>query len=407
MSFVTVSLYHNLEEMTDHIPPGGEPEEPFRIVAIEAVLKGQNPLVYREKSYKDMEIPIKPGSLWWSCNSYKVNRLLPTSKITEECGRQAVLHAEKNTPSPGEPPQYDEECGDIYWSSGTWRATRVAAAAAIQATQDALRAEDDFRAFCIVRPPGHHCYQMPTGFCYLNNVVFAAREVLNAGKRVAIIDWDYHFGDGTASALWNDRNAMFVSFHAAKTHYGRETYPARDVRNFKGKGLLEATHGRSWNVEWTEDTAGDAEYAYAFREVLIPALHRFNPHVILISAGYDAVKGDSLAGMNLTPAAFGYMSSALTHLGCPVVCILEGGYNPLLLADSVAETIRGLKDDPKYANWITSKPVSYHKQVVDRLKEDLNYGFRSDEWGLKKLRVEPKDPLNPIRPSESPNLNAV
>jgi acetoin utilization deacetylase AcuC-like enzyme len=371
MSSFPVSLYHNLEEMVDHVPPGGEPEEPFRIVAIEAVLKGQNPLLYRTVEEIE-EIPIQPGSLWWSCNSYKVNRLLPISKITEECGHQAIRNAEKKSPSPGDPPQYDEECGDIYWSSGTWRAARIAAAAAVQATQDALRTDRDYRGFCIVRPPGHHCYKMPTGFCFLNNVVFAAREVLNAGKRVAIVDWDYHFGDGTAAALWNNPNAMFVSFHAAKTRYGNETYPPRDPRNFKGEGLLKATKGRSWNVEWTEDSAGDAEYAYAFRELLIPALKQFRPHVLLISAGYDAAKGDSLAGMNLTPAAFGHMAAALNRVGCPVVCILEGGYHPLLLADSVAETIRGLRGDRDYTVWNTGEPVSYHKKVVDRVKEDLN-----------------------------------
>jgi histone deacetylase 6 len=209
---------------------------------------------------------------------------------------------------------------------------------------------------------------MPSGFCFLNNVVLAARTLLAAGKRVAILDWDYHFGDGTANALWGEEAVMFVSLHAAQSRSGFPTYPANNARDMKGGGLRKRSKGRSFNVQWPVDDADDAAYAYAFRRLILPALHQFSPDVIIVSAGYDAIRGDSLAGMELTAEAFGFMARALTTLELPVLCILEGGYDVHLLASGVANTILGLQHSPlfnSFEEWLSQEPAKVHRETVE------------------------------------------
>ncbi len=375
MSF-PVTLYHNLSVMTQHVPPRGEAvEEPARIVGIEAKLKG-HPIAAALQIWMNTgstEIPVKPDSIWASCKTVEIADAITNAVVATEYGEKAVRSAEYNTPARGS--KVDPSCGDIYWSAGTWLAAKTAAAAAIQATEAALR--EGGHAFAIVRPPGHHCFDVPEGFCILNNVVLAAKKVLAAGKRVAILDWDYHFGDGTAAALWGEDAAMFVSIHAAMTTSGRPTYPANTRRDFKGAGLRKATQGRSFNVQWTHDDADDAALAYAFQHLILPAMDKFAPDVILVSAGYDAIKGDDLAGMNISPAAFRYLSAALTQLGKPVVCVLEGGYNVHLLAEGVAETIQGLQEPPlDLQDWLAQEPQAQHKTIVD---EERSWVFGSEK----------------------------
>lgn len=369
----TVTIYYNTEVMANHVPPRGVAiEEPGRIVGIEAYLKG-HPVTSALAAWKatgSFDIPVCAGSLWSQCRTVKVTESLTDTVIEAEYGGKAVRNAKYKTPAGGS--KLDPACGDIYWSAGTWEAAKTAAAAAIQAVTDVLGAQTlPSAAFCIVRPPGHHCFDMPAGFCILNNVVLAAKHALAAGKRVAILDWDYHYGDGTAAALWGDERVMFVSLHAERTRSGFPTYPVRTARNFKGAGLREATRGRCFNVQWAEDDADDAACAYAMGSLIIPALQQFAPDLILISAGYDAIDGDSLAGMKLVPETFGHMAAALTRIECPIVAVLEGGYDVYLLADGVAQTIRGLQKTPVYVRdldeWLARNPQKHHREVVDEV----------------------------------------
>ncbi len=373
--------------MSQHVPPAEQSavEEPARIVGIEAHLKGHRiSAALREWSQTGtLSIAAKPDSLWAACEIHEVVEEITDAAVAKEYGASMVRRAAIRTPAHSEDAYTDPQCGDIYWSAGTWAAAKTAAAAAIAATQAAISTSNisshspsphhPCHAFCIVRPPGHHCFNVPTGFCFLNNVVLAAKTALAANKRVAILDWDYHFGDGTAAALGGHESVMFVSLHAAFTRAGFPTYPAPKGRNWKGEGLAKATGGRSFNVQWPTDNADDAAYAYAFQHVILPALERFAPDVILVSAGYDALRGDDLAGMELTPAAFGFMAAALTRLQKPIVAVLEGGYNVHLLAEGVAETIRGLRGEAQYtgdhlAAWLDQEPVAVeHREVVDAL----------------------------------------
>ncbi len=384
-----VAIYYNSEIMTGHKPParGMAAEEPARIVGIEAILKGHQDIREAVRIWEETggrEVPLLgDGGIWSSCRIVKVDEeaALTDAAVAAEYGEKMVRHALANTPARGS--RTDAGCSDVYWSKGSWLAAKTAAAAAVAATEAALAVatatatatatQTPQHAFCIVRPPGHHCFDMPAGFCILNNVVIAARKVLAAGKRVAIVDWDYHFGDGTAAALWGEEHAMFVSLHAARTRDGYPTYPRPTARNFKGNGLRRATEGRCFNIQWDTDDADDAALAYAFQHAILPALARFAPDVILVSAGYDALKGDDLAGMELTPAAFGFAAAALTRLQKPIVAVLEGGYNVELLAHGVAHTILGLQQNPTIMAdldaWLAQQPATEHATAVQEVAE--------------------------------------
>ncbi len=383
----SIAIYYNTDVMSQHVPPTEQSavEEPARIVGIEAHLKGHRiSVALRQWSQTGtLSIAAKPDSLWAACDIHEVVSEITDTEVANEYGASLVRKAVLRTPAQYEDAYVDPQCGDIYWSAGTWRAAKTAAAAAIAATQAAISTSNKSfsppHAFCIVRPPGHHCFNVPAGFCFLNNVVLAAKTALAANKRVAILDWDYHFGDGTAAALGGHESVMFVSLHAAYTRGGFPTYPAPRGRNWKGEGLAKATGGRSFNVQWPIDNADDAAYAYAFRKAILPALERFAPDVILVSAGYDALKGDDLAGMELTPAAFGFAAAALARLQKPIVAVLEGGYNVHLLAEGVGETIRGLQGAPEYTgqnltSWLDQEPIAAeHREVVDSLVELLGF----------------------------------
>ncbi len=120
-----------------------------------------------------------------------------------------------------------------------------------------------------------------------------------------------------------------------------------------------------WNIQWESDDADDAAVQYAFQTSICPKFKAWNPDVILISAGYDAVKGDDLAGMEVSPQQFRRCTRALLELGFPVLAILEGGYNPELLATSVKETILGFLGDE--VEPVSDIPAIHHKKVVDSL----------------------------------------
>jgi acetoin utilization deacetylase AcuC-like enzyme len=355
--------------MVQHVPPRAAfSEKPDRIVGIEGRLKGYS---FQEACSGDVwDMPARPGSVWKSCKNVLVNEPLSREEIVAEYGEAEVSRWIAALPQEGENPKWDTKNGDIYWSSGSLYAAGIAANAAVQATRDVLQGLNQ-TAFCIVRPPGHHCFQTPEGFCILNNVVLAAKEALSQGKKVAIVDWDYHFGDGTAKAFLRNEDVMFVSLHAKYSRYGDETYPRNTWDNLKGSGLCKKTQGRMFNVLWVLDDADDSAYTYAFQKVILPALQTFNPDIVFISAGFDAVKGDALAGMYVSPKQFAYMSACIADLGVPTIAVLEGGYDPELLAECTEFTIKGLRDQNcmNYGSIESLNPM--HAQVVDSVHADL------------------------------------
>jgi acetoin utilization deacetylase AcuC-like enzyme len=230
---------------------------------------------------------------------------------------------------------------DTFAGPGTRDAMRRAAGGAAE-LGSALMTSSIRRGFALLRPPGHHAERdRAMGFCLVNNVAVAARAAQRAGaKRIAIVDWDVHHGNGTQDVFERDPDVLFVSLHQWPLYPGTGAPAETGV----GDGL-----GTTANLALPPGS-GAAEYAHAFRRVVAPLVTAFAPDLVLVSAGYDAHSADPLASMRLDTASYGAMTSAIVavaeRLGHGRVgFVLEGGYDLAALEASVAATARAAMGD--------------------------------------------------------------
>ncbi len=226
---------------------------------------------------------------------------------------------------------------DTFAGPGTREAMRRAAGGAAELGAAIASADGPRRGFALLRPPGHHAeHDRAMGFCLVNNVAVAARAAQRAGaRRVAIVDWDVHHGNGTQDIFEHDRDVLFVSLHQWPLYPG--TGAPGEVG--QGEGL-----GGTANLALPPGS-GPAEYAHAMRRVVLPLVVAFAPDVVLVSAGYDAHARDPLASMRLDDASYQAMASSIVgaarRLGHGRVgFVLEGGYDLAALESSVAATAR-------------------------------------------------------------------
>ncbi|MGD1048073.1 MAG: histone deacetylase [Candidatus Krumholzibacteriaceae bacterium] len=229
--------------------------------------------------------------------------------------------------------------GDTVATKATPAAALHAAGAGVQAARLVLDGKIS-SAFCCVRPPGHHAERnRAMGFCIFNNIAIAAAHLIEAEglKRVAIVDWDVHHGNGTESMFIDDDRVLYISLHQYPHYPG--TGSSETIGSGKGQGYtINLPMGAG---------AGDREYLAAFRDRIIPALDEFKPEFILISAGFDGHEDDPLSGTLLTTSAFRTMTvllkaSAEKHCKGRIVSFLEGGYDVQALAESVEEHVTAL-----------------------------------------------------------------
>ncbi len=226
---------------------------------------------------------------------------------------------------------------DTVISPRSYVTARLAAGASVQAVDLVLR-NDATRVFVFPRPPGHHaCRAQGMGFCLFNNVAIAARHAIDRHGlfRVAIVDWDVHHGNGTQSIFQETDQVLYASLHQWPLYPGTGRAQESGVRYGFGYTL---------NIPLTAG-AGDDVYLEAIDEIIIPKLRMFRPELILVSAGFDAHEGDPLASMSVTTEGFAKMAARLRDEAdqlCDgrLVAILEGGYNPDALAESVEAVIR-------------------------------------------------------------------
>ena len=188
------------------------------------------------------------------------------------------------------------------------------------------------RVFCAVRPPGHHAEaDKSMGFCLFNNVAVGARHAQRIGyKKVFIIDFDAHHGNGTQHIFEEDDTVFYFSTH--QYPYYPET--GKDMERGKGKG-----EGYTYNVPILAGS-GNKDYLAVYQDILPGVVQRFGPDIILVSAGYDIHKYDPHANIRVTHEGIhGIVRSILTSADVPMVFVLEGGYDLQSLCDSVKITI--------------------------------------------------------------------
>ena len=194
--------------------------------------------------------------------------------------------------------------------------------------------------FCAVRPPGHHAERdRAMGFCLFNNIAIGAKyaQKMYNVKRVFIIDWDVHHGNGTQNAFYNDPAVFYVSLHQEYLFPG--TGRSDETGNGDGKGFtmnLPLPHGQ-----------GDKEYISLFKKRIYPEIINYKPDLIMISAGFDAHINDPLGSMNITSEGFGKLTDIICEASDKVckgriVSVLEGGYNLEALGESVVFHLKSL-----------------------------------------------------------------
>lgn len=218
----------------------------------------------------------------------------------------------------------------------TWKASASAASAALSAADWVAEGHGD--AFAAIRPPGHHAEsKVAMGFCYLNNAAAAVQHlIVNHGlERVAVYDFDVHHGNGTQEIFYERSDVLFASTHQWPF------YPGTGAQRETGQG---AGAGKTFNVPLAAGT-GDREFLRALREAIVPALASHEPEAMVISAGFDAWRGDPLGGMQLSLEAFSEIGSELRDLanrvcGGRLVTVLEGGYDLEALSDLTKSYLR-------------------------------------------------------------------
>ena len=223
---------------------------------------------------------------------------------------------------------------DTVVSDGTWDAALTAAGLSQWAARSALDGSNGRHTpFAIGRPPGHHAVPDDAmGFCFFNNAAVAAQTVLDEGmvNRVAIFDWDVHHGNGTQDIFYNREDVLYASIHEDGL------YPDTGDIDETGSGDGEKT---TVNLPLAAG-AGDADYRYAIDEAIGPAIARFDPGLVIVSAGFDAHRHDPISRMRVSSEGYALMTDqirALTdEVDAATAYVLEGGYGLDTLAEGVS-----------------------------------------------------------------------
>jgi len=292
-----------------HDPGRGHPERPARLKAVLSALEAP--------AFAGLE-----------------RRIAPLAEIEQIARVHARLYVERvlqAIPSSG----YVGFDPDTIASSGSGEAA-LRAAGAVTAAVDAVVAGEARNAFCAVRPPGHHAEAgRAMGFCLFNNVAVGAeqaRKVHNLA-RIAVVDFDVHHGNGTQHMFQRDADLFYASTHQWPFYPGTGAADETGVGNIVNVPLAPMS--------------GSPEFRAAMTEIVLPALRRFRPDLLLVSAGFDAHADDPLASLRLGEADFEWVTRALVAVadeccGGRVVSTLEGGYDLSALAASAAAHVRAL-----------------------------------------------------------------
>ncbi|XP_077025350.1 polyamine deacetylase HDAC10 isoform X4 [Tamandua tetradactyla] len=232
----------------------------------------------------------------------------------------------------------------VYFHPSTYHCARLAAGAALQLV-DAVLTGAAQNGLALVRPPGHHSQRAAAnGFCVFNNVALAAEHAKQRHglRRILVVDWDIHHGQGTQYIFEDDPRVLYFSWH--RYEHGRFwPYLRESDADAVGRG-----HGRGFtvNLPWNQVGMGNADYVAAFLHVLLPLAFEFDPELVLVSAGFDSAIGDPEGQMQATPECFAHLTQLLLALAGGRVCaVLEGGYHLESLAESVCMTIQTLLGD--------------------------------------------------------------
>lgn len=291
---MTLTIFTS-DRFADHLNPPGHPERLERAEVMQVVAAE-----FRQAG-GEVRAPVSASEEELA----RVHDREYVSMIAETAGRATALDA------------------DTFTSPDSYEVARLAAGAAIGAVDHVLDGSGR-RALALVRPPGHHAERnRAMGFCLFNNIAVAAAHARARGlERVAIVDFDVHHGNGTQWTFYADPSVLFLSSHQYPY------YPGTGAASETGVG-----NGSGFTINLPFEAGGtDADYELVYNTVAFPVLRRFQPELILISAGFDALEDDPLGGMRLSVNGFARLTGALADIAgecCAgrMVAITEGGYD--------------------------------------------------------------------------------
>jgi acetoin utilization deacetylase AcuC-like enzyme len=306
------TLYYHHPEFLNHDTGAGHPESPERLKSIEKALQAPSFDTLSRISaplHEKSELRLK---------------LIHQQSVIDRVLKQKIA-----------PHQYFPLDYDTILSNGSARAALLAVSAVCDAV-DKVCSKQAQNAFCAVRPPGHHATPTQSmGFCLFNNIAIAAEYARQHYhlKKVAIMDFDVHHGNGTQAAFAHNPAVFYASSHQMPHYPGTGQPQDKGVGNIVNVPLHAGETGESVRKKYTN--------------IILPALRAFQPELLLISAGFDAHKDDPLADVELVEDDYRWLTEELMavadqHCEGRVISVLEGGYNLKALADSVAVHVQTL-----------------------------------------------------------------
>lgn len=299
------TLYYSHPDFSKHITGQGHPESPERVKVIDQALAAPQ--------FASLQHRVPPLGKQQEEQVLLVHTPAHLKRMTQTCITPGGCYLDSDT----------------VLSAGSAKAALRAVGAVCDAVDQVL-GQHAQNAFCAVRPPGHHAEtHLAMGFCLFNNVAIAAEYARHQHKikRVAIIDFDVHHGNGTQAIFKQEKDVLYASSH--------------EMPNFPGTGYpTETGVGNIVNVPLAAETSG-AEFRHKYSQIIFPALDKFKPELILLSAGFDAHKDDPLGSIQLVEDDYRWLTRQLIniakqHCQGKVISVLEGGYSLKALAASVA-----------------------------------------------------------------------
>ncbi|XP_044067176.1 histone deacetylase 6 isoform X2 [Siniperca chuatsi] len=286
------------------------------------------------------------------------------------------------------------EFNSIFINNQSFQSALLAAGGCFNAVERILTGQVS-NGVAIVRPPGHHAEtDSPCGFCFFNTAALAARHAQTISRdeplRVLILDWDVHHGNGTQHMFEEDDSVLYVSLHR---YDNGMFFPSSEDAAPDRVGVSKGA-GFNVNVAWNGGRMGDSDYLAAFHHIVMPIATEFNPGLVLVSAGFDAARGDPLGGYHVTPEGYAHLTHMLMSLaGGRVLLILEGGYNLSSISDSMAMCTSVLLGDPP-PSLVTPLPPPHHSAVAT-----INTVIRHHAPYWRSLRIRIPESVRASLPS--------
>jgi acetoin utilization deacetylase AcuC-like enzyme len=342
MSLILIASHR----FTEHETPPGHPERSERAEVMDVIADR-----WRERGGELMAPPAATSE-----QLARVHDADYLRRIAETSGRAVALDP------------------DTYTSPETSDIALLAAGAAVDAVERVMGAKGR-AALALVRPPGHHAERgRAMGFCFYNNVAVAAAHARTLGARkIAIVDYDVHHGNGTQHMFESDPQVLYVSTHQFPF------YPGTGAAGEVGRG-----EGQGFTVNCPlEAGAASEDYRVVFAEIVLPILRQFGPDLILVSAGFDAHERDPLANMRLTTETFGAMTMELGMVAAEfcdgrMMLVTEGGYDLRALGSSLDAVVQALAGPIRPAVW----PKSDVAPVRGRASVDATKRALAPFWRL-------------------------